>query len=74
MLLISKHKNGIRCLLCVIDIISKYVWVVPLKDKKGVTIINAFQSILDSSKRKSNKMWVDQSSEFYNSSFKEVVR
>ena len=74
MLLISKHKNGIRCLLCVIDIFSKYVWVVPLKDKKGVTIINAFQSILDSSKRKSNKMWVDQSSEFYNSSFKEVVR
>ena len=73
MLLISKHKNGIRC-LCVIDIFSKYVWVVPLKDKKGVTIINAFQSILDSSKRKSNKMWVDQSSEFYNSSFKEVVR
>ena len=74
MLLISKYRNGIRCLLCVIDIFRKYAWVVPLKDKKGVTIINAFQSILDSSKRKSNKIWLDQSSEFYNSSFKEVVR
>ena len=41
-----------------------------MKDKKGVTIANVFQSILDSSKRKPNKIWVDQGSEFYNSSFK----
>ena len=34
---------------------SKHAWIVPLKDKKGVTIVNAFQSILDSSKRKPNK-------------------
>ena len=52
-----------------IDLLSKYVWVAPLKDKKGSTIVNAFQSILDNSKRKSNKIWVDQGSEFYNSSF-----
>ena len=49
---------------------SKYVFVVPLKDKKGTTIVNAFQSILDSSKRKPNKIWVDQGSEFYNNHFK----
>ena len=42
---------------------------IPLKDKKEVTIVNAFQSILTSSKRKPNKTWVDQGSEFYNSSF-----
>ena len=53
-----------------IDLFSKYAWVVPLKDKNGLTIVNAFQSILDSSKRKPNKIWVDQGSEFYNSSFK----
>ena len=42
MQLISKYNRGIRCLLCAIDLFSKYAFVVPLKDKKGVTIINAF--------------------------------
>ena len=41
--LISKFNKGFRFLLCVIDIYSKYAWVVPLKDKKGVSIVNAFQ-------------------------------
>ena len=51
------------------DIFSKYAWVVP-KDKKGITIISAFQSILDNSKRKPNKIWVDESSDFYSTYFK----
>ena len=67
--LISKFNKGIRFLLCVIDIFSKYVWVVPLKDKKGVSIVAAFQSILKQSNRKLNKIWVDKGSEFYNASF-----
>ena len=41
--LVSKIDKGIRFLLCVIDIFSKYAWVVPLKDKKGITIVNAFR-------------------------------
>ena len=53
---ISKFNKGFRFLFCVIDIFSKYAWVAPLKDKKGVTIINAFQKILDDSKRKPNKI------------------
>ena len=48
MQLISKYNKGIRYLLCAIDLFSKYAWVVPLKDKKGGSIVNAFQSILDS--------------------------
>ena len=60
MQLITKFNEGIKFLLCVIDIFSKYAWVVPLKDKKGVTIVNAFQKILDDSKRKPNKIWVDK--------------
>ena len=68
MLLISKFNKGITFLLCVIDIYSKYAWVFPLKDKKGVTIVNAFQKILGDSKRKTNKIWVDKGSEFYNRS------
>ena len=70
MQLISKFDNGFKFLLCVIDIYSKYAWVVPLKDKKGVSIINAFQSILKKSNRKPNKILVDKGSDFYNRSMK----
>ena len=49
MQLISKYNKGIRYLLRAIDLFSKYVFVIPLKDKKGTTIVNAFQSILDNS-------------------------
>ena len=70
MQLISKFTKGFRFLLCVIDIFSKCAWVVPLKDKKSVSIVHAFQKILDKSRRKSNKIWVDKESEFYNNSLK----
>ena len=69
MQLLSKFNKGLRFLLCVIDIFSKYARVIPLKDKKGISIVNAFQKILDDSKRKPNKIWVDKGSEFYNNSF-----
>ena len=74
MQLISKFNKGFRFLLCVIDIFSKYAWVVPLKDKKGITITNAFQKILDCSNRKPNIIWVDKGSEFCNSSFKKWLK
>ena len=45
--MIGKFNKGLRFLLCVIDIYSKYAWVIPLKDKKGNTITNAVQKILD---------------------------
>ena len=66
MQLISKFNKGFRFLLCVIDIYSKYTWVIPLKDKKRITITNAFQNILDESNPKPNKIWADKGSEFYN--------
>ena len=74
MQLISKYNKGIRYLLFVIDLFSKYAWVVPFKDRKGVSIVSAFQSILNSSKRKPNNIWVDQGSEFYNNSFKKWLK
>ena len=70
MQLISQFNKGFRFLLCVIDIYSKYAWVVPLKDKKGVSIVNAFQSIFKKSNRKPSKIWVDKGSEFCNRSMK----
>ena len=70
MQLISKFNKGFRFLLCVIDIYSKYAWVVLLKDKKGISIVNAFQKKLKESKRskansqgrrrRPNKIWVDK--------------
>ena len=47
MQLLSKYNKGYRFLLCVIDILSKYAWVIPVKDKKGISIANGFQKILD---------------------------
>ena len=70
MLLISKVNKGTRFLLYFINIFSKYAWIVPLKDRKGVTIVNAFQKVLIKSDHKPNKIWVDEGSEFFNSSFK----
>ena len=64
MQLISKQNKSIRSLLGVIDIFSRYASVVSLKDKKCITVVNAFQGILNTSKRKPNKVWVDQSGEF----------
>ena len=59
MQLIIKYNKGIRYLLCDIDLFGKYAFVVPLKDEKGTTIANAFQCILNNSKRKLNIIWVD---------------
>ena len=49
-----------------IDIYSRYAWVVPLKDKKNITITNAFQKNLVESNHKPSKVWVDKGKEFYN--------
>ena len=59
--------------MCAIDLFGKYAWVVPLKDKKGTSIVNAFNKII-SGKRKSSKIWVGQGSEFYNQSFKDFLK
>ena len=66
--------EGFRFLLCVIDIFSKYTLVAPLKDKKGVSIVDAFQKILDNSNRKPNKIRVYKVSDFYNSFLKKWLK
>ena len=68
---LSKYNKGIKYLLCAIDLFSKYAWVVPLKDKRGISIVNAFQKIV-SKGRKPNKIRVDQGGEFYNNIFKKI--
>ena len=70
---LNKYNKGIKYLLCTIDLFSKYAWVIPVKDKKGTSIVNAFQKIITEG-RKPNKIWVDQGSEFYNKSFKDFLK
>ena len=60
--------------MCTIDLLSKYAWVIPIKDKKGVSIVHAFQKILKESNKKPNKIWVDKGSEFYSNSFKKWLK
>ena len=67
---LSKYNKGNKYSLCAIDLLSKYAWVIPMKDKEGTSIVNACQKII-SEGRKPNKIWVDQGSEFYNNSFKD---
>ena len=69
---LSNYNKGIKYLLYAIDLFSKYAWVIPLKDKKGTSIVNAFKKKI-SEKRKPNKIWVDQGSEFYNNTFKKIL-
>lgn len=70
MQLASKFNKEIQFLLHLIDINSKYGWVVPLKDKKNSTAANKFQEILNDSGCKSNEIWLDKGSEFCNRPFK----
>ena len=67
---LSRKNEGIKYILCAIDLHNKYALVIPLKYKKGISIVNAFDKIIKQSKRKPNKKWVDQGSEFYNHVFK----
>ena len=70
MQLLTKFNEGFRFFLCVIDIFNNYVWVISLKNRKGITTANAFQKFLDESNGKPNKIQVDKGSKFYNRSQK----
>ena len=65
-LIIMPQQNNYKYILTVMDGYTRYAWTVPLKDKKGETVANAFEEIMKKSKIKPNKLWVDQGKEFYN--------
>ena len=67
--ILSRKNKGIKYLLSAIDLFSKYAFVIPSKDKKGISIVNAFNKIIKQSNRKPNKIWIDQGGEFYNNVF-----
>ena len=70
---LSRKNKGIRYLLCAIDLYSKYAFVIPLENKKGISVTNGFNKIIKQSNKKPNKICVDQGGEFYNNIFKKMV-
>ena len=77
---LSKYNNNYKFILTVIDIFTKYAWAIPLKNKSGLSITNGFTIILSESpqggseRRKPEKLWVDRGSEFYNKTFKSLLK
>ena len=70
---LSKYNNNYKFILTVIDIFTKYAWAIPLKNKSGLSITNGFKTIL-SEGRKPEKLWVDRGNEFYNKTFKSLLK
>ena len=70
---ISKYNDNNRYLVTCIDVFSKFVWVVPIKNKKSDTVLEAFKFIVNSSERKPNFLQSDKGTEFLNSKFKEYL-
>ena len=68
----EQYNKGIKYSLCAIGLSGKHPWVVPLKDKREISIVNAFQKVV-SKGRKPNKIWVDQGDEFCNNFFKKFL-
>ena len=67
----SKFNRGVKYLLAVIDVFSKYGWLIPLKDKTGQSVASALETIFK--ERKPEKMWVDKSKEFNNKHVKDLI-
>ena len=74
MQLISNFNKEKRLLLCVTDIFRKNKWVIPFKNKKGITITNIFEKNLKESNRKAHKIWADKGSKFYDRSVKSCLK
>ena len=70
---LSKYNNNYKFILTVINIFTKYAWTIPSKNKSGLSITNGFKTIL-SEGRKPEKLWVDRGSEFYNKTFKSLLK
>ena len=70
---LSKENEGYKFLLLVIDTFSKYGWIVPLKDKKGETIVKALKEIFKESGRRPDKLWTDKGREFFNKDVRDLV-
>ena len=70
----SEWNKGVKYLVMVIDLFSKYGWIKPLRDKRSETVSKAFDEMFETSKRKPKILWSDKGSEFINKHFKEFLK
>ena len=70
---LSKWNKGYKYLLMVLDLFSKYGWIVPLKTKTGLEVSKAFESIFKKAKGKPKKLWVDKGKEYYNKNMLDLL-
>ena len=70
---LSKFNDKHRYLLCIIDVFSKYAWVVPIKDKTGITLVIAFKSVLESG-RCPKSLQTDKGTELKNKEFQNFLK
>jgi hypothetical protein len=70
----SEDNEGFRYMLNIVDVFSKFAWSIPLKDKKGLTVLNAFKQIVKKSGRIPKHIWVDEGKEFYNKNMDEWLK
>ena len=68
------YNNEYRCMLCIVDVFSKFAWAVSLKDKTAETVLSAVQGVVKKIKKTPKKFWVDQGSEFYNKKFQAWIK
>ena len=71
---LADENKGNKFILCIVDVLSKYAWCVPIKNKSAATVLNALKSVIEKSRRKPQKIWVDKGSEFYNKEFKDWAK
>ena len=74
MIKFSRYNKGFKYLLTVIDVFSKFGWIIPLKDKSGKSVSEALESIFKNSNRSPNNLWTDKGKEFYNASVKSLLK
>lgn len=71
---LKKYNSNYRYMLTCIDVLSKYAWAIPIKDKSGPTLVKAFKQVLDESGRKPKKIHTDRGSEFTNRVFQTFLK
>ena len=71
---LSKYNKNFKFIFTIIDNHTKFAWAIPLKDKKGSTITDAFKNTIQKSKRKPDKIWSDRGKEFYNKTFLDYLK
>ena len=71
---LAKYNKNYKFIFTIIDNHTKFAWAIPLKDKSGKSTTTAFKKLIETSKRKPEKVWSDRGKEFYNKTFLDFLK